>query len=462
MFAQGIMLSYPTSLLPALNQPDSPIKTDLNTSSWLGSILAVSSIPGFLLSSVFMDLYGRKMTHAVAILPGIAGWLLIYFAEDVKTLMIGRFLGGLTSSGTVSLGAIVVGEYTSPKYRGVFLYLKNATVCIGAMLVHILSQYLHWRTIALVALVPLFVALIIIYTWPESPAWLASTHQHERSEKIFYWLRGYNEDARKEFQAMIEAQEAKLSKLKSKVKCSERISDFFRKFRRRDFLKPFMIMVLATSVLEMSGRHVFPSYALQIMTAITGETTHSFYYALGIDIMITASALIALVLVKIMPRRTLLFSTGFAAVVILMLVSLYLFLISKGLIANGKMWISIALLISYFFLANFGCAPIPLALVGEVFPLAHRGVGSALSGIWISICLMAALKSTPHLMVNLGIHGLFAVNSSVMGISLFILYFILPETKDRTLQEIEYYFNHGKFPNAENEDTEANIKMIPD
>lgn len=37
MFAQGIMLSYPTSLLAALNQPDSPIKTDLNTSSWLGT-----------------------------------------------------------------------------------------------------------------------------------------------------------------------------------------------------------------------------------------------------------------------------------------------------------------------------------------------------------------------------------------------------------------------------------------
>lgn len=409
-----------------------------------------------------MDIYGRKITHAVAILPGIAGWLLIYFAKDVQTLMIARFLGGLTSSGTVSLGAIVVGEYTSPKYRGVFLYLKNTTVCIGAMLVHILSQYLHWRTMALVALVPLFTALIITYTWPESPAWLASRHHYKRSEEIFYWLRGYNEDAQKEFEAMIEAQKGKLSQPKSNVTFFETIIDFFRKFRRKDFLKPFMIMVLATLVLEMSGRHVFPSYALQIMTAITGETTQSFYYTLGIDIMITVSTLIALILVKIVTRRKLLFSTGFAAVAVLMLVCLYLFLILKGVIAESKVWISAVLLLIYFFLANFGCAPIPLALVGEVFPLAHRGVGSALSGIWISICLMVALKSTPHLMVNLGVHSLFAFNGSIMGSSLLILYFILPETKDRTLQEIEYYFNHGKFPNTGNDDMEANTKMITD
>ncbi|XP_075987368.1 facilitated trehalose transporter Tret1-like [Anticarsia gemmatalis] len=460
MFGQGLMLSYPSSLLPALNQPDSPIKVNLHTSSWLGSIVGISGIAGFLLSSLLMDLYGRRATHGLIMLPGAFGWLIIYLANDVPTLMVGRLLGGLSSAGTVSLGAIVIGEYTSPKYRGVFLYLKNASVCLGALCMHIISRYLHWRTIALIALIPLIIALIIIYTWPESPSWLASKRQYEKSEQAFFWLRGEHEDSRKEFGDTIKAQKAKLSKQKKKLTITDQLTGFFRKFTQKDFLKPFLIMILATIVLEMSGRHIFLVYALQIMKNITGETSLSFYYTLGIDVTITASAVFASFLVKVMNRRTLLFSSGFAAIGVLISVCLYLFLASKEIISGKETWIPTSLLVVYFILANLGCAPIPLALVGEVFPLAHRGVGTALSGVWISSCLMVGLKSTPHLLDSIKVYGFFAVYGSIMGVSLLILYFIMPETKDKTLQEIENYFNHGKFANDDVEDEEANTKMI--
>ncbi|XP_075987392.1 facilitated trehalose transporter Tret1-like [Anticarsia gemmatalis] len=462
MFGQGMALSYPSSLLPALNHPDSPIKINLHASSWLGSIAGVAGIPGFLIASVLMDLYGRRVAHGLTMLPGVAGWLIIYFAQDITTLMIGRFLCGFTSTATVSLGAIVIGEYSCPKYRGVYLYLKNATVCMGAMCMHIISRHLDWRTIALVSLIPPVFALIINYTWPESPAWLVSKYQYEECERSFYWLRGNTAESRKELEDTINCQKARLSKLKIKYSCFEQIMNFFRKFTQKEFLKPFFVMLLATTVLEMSGRHVFPAYALHIMADITGEKTQSFYYALAIDFIMTTSAIFASILVKIMNRRTLLFSTGFAAVGVLMSVCLYLFLASRNILPNDKTWIPISLLVLYFIFANLGCAPIPLTLVGEVFPLAHRGVGSALSGIWISICFGAGLQSTPYLLVSIKAYGFFAVYGSIMGVSLVVLYFIMPETKDRTLQEIENYFNYGKFTNEIVEEEEVNTKMLKD
>lgn len=421
--------------------------------------MGVAGIPGFLISSIFMALYGRKITHGLAILPAIIGWLIIYFARDLPILMTGRFLCGMSSSATVSLGAIVMGEYTHPKYRGVFLYLKNASVCMGALLMHLLSHYLHWKTIALVSLTPLLIALFIVFTWPESPAWLASKHQYEKSQEAFYWLRGHDEGSQREIEDILKAQKAKSAKPKIKSSYCDKIMDFFRKFTQKDFLKPLFIMVLATTVLEMSGRHIFPAYALHIMTEITGETSQSFYYAIGIDVIITTSSVLASILVKIMNRRTLLFSSGFTAIVVLMSVCLYLFLASKEIISNEIPSVPISLLLLYFILANLGCAPIPLALVGEVFPLAHRGIGSAISGVWISLIMIAGLKSTPHLIVSIGVYGFFSVYGSIMAICLLILYFIMPETKDRTLQEIENYFNYGKFTN-DAEDEEAKTKMI--
>ncbi|KAJ8707539.1 hypothetical protein PYW08_010791 [Mythimna loreyi] len=460
MFGQGLVLSFPSSLLPALNHPDSPIKADLHTASWLGSIVGVAGIPGFLISSLLMDLYGRRITHGLVIVPAIVGWLMIYFSTNITVLMTGRFLGGLSSAATVSLGAIVMGEYTSPKYRGVFLYLKNASVCMGAMFMHIISRFLHWRTISLVSMTPLLLALGIVYTWPESPAWLLSKKKYHKSENAFYWLRGNCDDSRREITETIKAQKERMIKPKIKLTYSEELSYFFKKFTQKDFVKPAIVMVLATLVLEMSGRHIFPAYLLYIMAEITGETSQSFYYTLGSDVIITASALFASALVKMMNRRTLLFTTGFASFGVLMAVSTYLFLVSRDIIPGDKPWIPMSLMVLYFILANLGCAPIPLALVGEIYPLCHRGTGLALSGVWISICLLGGLKSTPHLIASIKVYGFFGVYGIIMGISLFILYFIMPETKDRTLQEIENYFKYGKFVNIDDDDEEANSKMI--
>lgn len=418
----------------------------------------MSGIPGFLLSSVLMDRLGRKATHFIIVLPGAVGWVLIYFANNVRAIMIGRFLGGLSSLGTVSLGAVVIGEYTCPKYRGVFLYLKNAAVCLGAMFTHILSRFLHWRTITLVGLIPMLIALAIIYTWPESPAWLISRKQYDRSKEAFLWLRGDSEASKKELAETTNAQKERMRTTNRKITLSFSIKDFFRKFTRKDFVKPLNIMILAALVLEMSGRHVFPAYAPLIMAAITGESTQSFYYTLALDLIITVASLFASILVKLMSRRKLLFTTGFSAFGVLTLVCLNLFLTSQDIIANRPLT-SVSMLVVYFIFANLGCAPIPLALAGEVFPLAHRGVGSAVTGLWISVCLIIGLKSTPHLIVSISVSGLFAVYGLVMGTSLVILYFVMPETKDKTLQEIENFFNHGTFTVLDVVE-EAELEMI--
>lgn len=375
--------------------------------------------------------------------------------------MIGRVLGGVTAGGTVSLGAIVVGEYSDPKYRGVFLNLKTASVCLGGMTVHIIGHFLHWRTVALIALIPHFLAMLVVYTWPESPAWLASRGEYERSEDSFYWLRGKSETSYNELEDLVRAQMERRSKPVQQSSCGDKCVDFFKRFTQRDFLKPLFIIFTSSILLEFSGRHIFPAYALQIIGEVTGNRSQSFYYTLALDLIITFSAVSSSILVKIMKRRTLLFSTGFSACAVLMAACTYLFLADKEIIPNDKTWIPIGIFVIYFILANLGCTPIPLALLGEVFPLRHRGVGSAAAGTFISLGVMVGLQITPYLLLNLKVYGTFAVFGTAMVIALLGLFFMLPETKDRTLQEIEDYFNHGKFKDVRvDEDAEVKVRMV--
>ncbi|XP_075987125.1 facilitated trehalose transporter Tret1-like [Anticarsia gemmatalis] len=461
MVGQGMLLSYTTSLIPALQHPDSPIKADLYTASWLASACGFAGIPGFFVSSFLMDVYGRRLAHIVVILPGIAGWLMVYFAQNIPIIMTGRLLGGFTAGATVSLGAIAIGEYSEPKYRGVFLNLKTASVCLGGMVVHILSQYATWRNIALLALIPHVLSVFITMTWSESTAWLASRGRFDESKKSFFRLRGKDEASSKELEELIKAQMERLSKPKVEKSASDRINNFFKKLIRKDFVKPFFIVITSSTLMEASGRHVFQAYALQIIGEITGSKSQSFYFTLAIDLIITCSALFSSFLVKIMRRRTLLFSTGFSAFAVLMIVCTYLTLADNGIITKDYPWIPTGIFVVYFILANLGCTPIPLALLGEVFPLPHRGVGSAVAGIWMSLGVMIGLQITPYLLVNVKVYGTFFVFGMTMGLALLILFFILPETKDRTLQEIEDYFNFGKFRDDEkDEDEESKVKMI--
>lgn len=424
------------------------------------SIVGIAGVPGFLVSSLIMEIFGRKKAHSMVIIPGLVGWLLIYWASNVSMIMVGRFLGGFSAGATVSLGAIVIGEYSSPTHRGMFLNLKTAAVCLGGMIVHILGNYFTWRTVAMCATFPYVISIFITLTWKESPSWLAGKQEFAKCELAFYWLRGKDENTYIELEALIQAQMDRAKSEPNDPTFTDKIIIFFKKFTQRNFLKPFFIVTLATILLEMCGRHIFPAYALMIIEEITGSKANSFYFTLCIDLIIVLSALFSSVLVRMVKRRTLLFSTGFSAFLVLMTVCAYIFLASRDVIANDTT-VPIALFVVYFILANLGCTPIPLALLGELYPLAHRGVGSAVSGTTMSLGVMISLQLTPSLLVSIKVYGTFAVYGSVMGIALLILYFTLPETKDRTLQEIEDYFNYGKFKESVKvDDDAATVKMM--
>lgn len=272
-------------------------------------------------------------------------------------------------------------------------------------------------------------------------------------------MRGTSETSRYEFDQLILAQKERVADGPIRKSFVMQMKEFFHKFRRRDFVRPLIIVIFSIMLLETCGRHIFPAYALQIISEVTNNTSNSFYYTLAIDIIITASALFSTVLVKLMKRRTLLFGTGIAACVVLMTVCLYLFAAAKGIISSERTWIPISIFVLYFILANLGCTPIPLALLGEVFPLPHRGAGSMVAGFVISILLLLPLQITPYLLASINVYGTFSFFGTLMGVSLVVLYFILPETKDRTLQEIEDYFNNGSFKEKTYDD-QAGVKMI--
>lgn len=382
-------------------------------------------------------------------------------AQDYATLLVGRLIGGFALSSGYVCGCCIIAECVSPKYRGTFLNIKSIFTFTGYLLVHIMEHYLSWRTVALVGVIPCALSLLSNMTWPESPSWLLSKNRFEDFEASFYWFRGRDDEAVKELESMVQAQKLRITLTPKTDLISQKIDKFCRKLSQKTFLKPLAIVLLSTVLMESSGRHFFPAYAVDIMMNITNNKSSSFYYVIAVDLIMLSSSLISSVVIKLIGRRTLLFFSGIISAAILSTLSLIMFLISKEYVTISNPWLVPSMICVFFIFASLGCNSIPIVVYGEIFPLQHRESGTGFGGAIQAIAIFVYLKITPYLVFYFKLHGTFAWFSALMVVSLLYLYFALPETRNRTLQQIEDYFEHGAFlADVERKDDAAQVKML--
>ena len=127
---------------------------------------------GALSCGVLADHIGRKKTLLFTILTMTVFTALNSLAPDPLTMAVLRFLAGIGLGGALPQPGVYVSEYVPAKYRGRFLGLVETSWVYGALLSLVLSRFLipsvGWRPTFLVALVPLFLVPIVVFSAPES------------------------------------------------------------------------------------------------------------------------------------------------------------------------------------------------------------------------------------------------------------------------------------------------------
>lgn len=131
----------------------------------------------------------------------------------------------------------------------------------------------------------------------------------------------------------------------------------------------------------------------------------------------------------------------------------------------GRPWIPVILLVTYVALLPLELTPISWLLCGELFPRKFRGLDSGLTSGFGFTRFFVVIKTMPAMIELIKPEGTFAIYGSVALIGTGALYFVLPETKNKTLQEIQISFNkkprkpqiqdveipfHGYVPSEEN------------
>lgn len=265
----------------------------------------------------------------------------------------------------------------------------------------------------------------MIFT-PESPAWLAKNGQLSKAEASFLWCRGDSDEAKNELVVMLERNQSKSTN--SKIKLED--------FLVPEFLKPLGILTVFIVANQWSGVNAITFYTVTIIKETIGDGVNEYLSMLLVDIVRVLISIWACILLKKHERRRLAIVSGAGTFLTLFTLGLFTLLVKWYPEVSTAVYVPMTALILYIAFISIGFVPLPWAMIGEVFPLKTRSIGSGITSFLAFTAFFSVVKTSPAMFRDLGSDITFIIYSVVALCGTIFVFCFLPETKDRPLHEI--------------------------
>ena len=370
------------------------------------------------------DHIGRRAALKLTSLIFITGALICAFAGSFPILLLGRAIVGLGIGLASTTVPVYISEVSPPQARGWQVSLFQLAVTTGILAAYLVDYAFAgsggWRWMLGLAAVPgLILGLGMLYL-PESPRWLAKHGQIDKALSILRRIRG-NSDGSAEFQEIQDT----LSQASERGHWSQLLSPAVR---------PALTVGVGLAVFQqITGINTVIYYAPTILqSAGISSASGAILATAGIGVVNVIMTLVSMRLVDRMGRRPLLL-TGTAGIVITLGILGFAFLRPGGGLAK----VAVITLMAYVASFAISLGPIFWLLISEIYPLKIRGLagGTAAAANWAANLLVSLTFLT--LVEALGpartfwLYALFAIAAWIFS------YYLVPETKGRTLEEIE-------------------------
>ncbi|XP_072946011.1 facilitated trehalose transporter Tret1-like [Epargyreus clarus] len=439
VIGHGSAVGFPAILLPQLMKPDSGFQLTEEEESWIASIFALCMLIGNFFMAPLSNKLGRKGATLSLTVPYLVGWFVTILATNVQFLIIGRIILGISGGIHSTLRAVLVGEYTSPKHRGAFLSTISLTQAFGICFVHLVGSVCSWQLTALICAFFHFISLLMTIYIPESPSWLAERGRYEECRTVFRWLRGDVEE--EELEEMIEA---RIEIEKEKIQNSKINDNHFKMAMativKKEFYKPIIIVIHINLIMHVSGGTTMAAYSTVILSMIMGPEANVHFWMVFIDFQRMFTNIAAIYIINKIKRRTMLFSTGALSTFTHLAIAVYVYGKMQGWMPFEGIWLPALLINMQFFTVGMAMGPMPNIIGGEIFPLEYRSIGGTTSLAVAGAMMFLVLKSFPTLIGAIYLPGTYFLFACIITYNLVVIWFLLPETKGRTLQQIEDEF----------------------
>lgn len=432
-------LAFASPVIPKLNgmvdPEDNPLPNPLTPQqeSLIAGILSLGVAAGPIITAYLSDKIGRKKTMLLFSIPVIISFLMMAYATNVNLFYIARFLQGVGISVSFSVLPMFTAEISEDHNRGTLGCSMSVFCATGLLCSYAVGPYLSVKHFCLLSTVPpcVFVATLCMFV-PESPHFLVAVKRNETATEALVKFRG-RPDVEKEILEITKSVEDALDNKAASV---------FHLFKSRGFLKALVISMGLVCLQQTLGINAVLSY-LQTIFAMAGSQLSPEIASIAVSFVQVVAVASSTALVDRLGRRILLLLSAAGCCLSQCLLAAYFHLQGKNVDVSAFSFLPIASLLLYIISFNSGFASLPWAISGELFP---ANVKSLASTINCSACFLLSFVTTtffPYLNLLIGIDGSFALFSVFCVVSCVFVYFVVPETKGKSLYEIQQMLNGG-------------------
>ena len=421
--------------------------TSASQQGWAMSCALVGCLMGALISGGLSDKFGRKPLLIVSAVAFAVSSIGTATAFDFTVFVLWRIMGGLAIGLASNLSPMYIAEISPARLRGKLVSLNQLTIVIGILLAQGMNWIIArpipagasaedillswngqtgWRWMFGVTAIPSLLFFIAMLLVPESPRWLAKNGREERARRVLERIGGESYSIR----ALADIENT-LANLTDKT-------DF------RSLLEPKMAKVLllgmSLAVLQQwCGINVIFNYAEEVFSAAGYQVSDILFNIVVTGAVNLIFTFIAIGTVDKLGRRVLMLTGSAGLAIIYSFLGAFYYVHSRG--------VHMLILV----VAAIGCyamslAPVTWVVISEIFPNRIRGaaMSTAVTALWIASFILT--YTFPLMNHGLGPAKTFWIYAVICLIGFAFIRARLPETKGKTLEQIEQSWERSALP----------------
>ena len=424
----GLLFGYDTAVISgAVGFLQAHFQLGAGLKGWAASSALIGCIVGAMFGGPLSDRYGRKrILLFCAVLFAFSG-VASALPRTLTQFVWARFSGGFAIGAVSVLSPLYIAEIAPEKIRGRLVSLYQLAIVVGILVVFFVNMVIQragdetwntaygWRWMMGSLTLPsgLFGFLLIFI--PESPRWLMKMGRRAEAETVLVRVGGQAAADRelRQIEESLNQEEGKFSELFT-----------------GGYSRALVVGVALAVICQFSGINAIMYYAPEIFKSIGAGRDAAFAQTVSIGVVNLLFTFIAVSLVDKAGRKALLIGGSVVQVIALTAVGI---MFAKGI---GGLWL---LFFIVMFTGAFAAAmgPVPWIVISEIFPTKIRGQAMSVATLvlWASCYIVS--QTFPMLVDAIGNAKTFWIYAVCSLAGLIFVVAVVPETKGKTLEEIE-------------------------